>query len=97
MVHILCRVNIKWLFQCLCGQPASAIPSMNIGFVTGELERITWLLFNFFTSLVRILVSSPDRFLTQIIEEFQYSWPYSNLHIICGKCVGLDGGIRSIF
>ena len=69
---------------------------MPLEFVTGELDPIKWLLFNFFTSLVRICVCSPDRFLTQCIEEFQNSWPYSNLHIICGKCVGLDGGIGSI-
>ena len=49
-----------------------------------------------FTSLVRILVCSPDQFLTQIIKEFQNSCSNFNLHIICGKCVGLDGGIESI-
>ena len=68
-----------------------------LGFVSGELEQITWRRFNFFTSLVRILVCSPDQFLTQKIKEFQYSWPYSNLHIIiCGKYGRLDGGIGSI-
>ena len=35
---------------------------------------------------MRILLCSPDQFVTQIIEEFQYSWPYSNPHNICGIC-----------
>ena len=49
-----------------------------------------------FSKLMRILVCRPDQCLTQKIEEFQNSWPYSNLHIICGKCGGLDGGIGFI-
>ena len=66
------------------------------GFATGELDLIQWWPVKFSTSWLRILLCSPDRFLTQCIKEFQYSWPYSNLHNICGMCGWLDGGIGSI-
>ena len=52
----------------------------------GELEWITCGKFNLITSLVRIMVGRADPLLTQCIEEFQYSWPYSNPQYICGIC-----------
>ena len=59
-----------------------------------QVERITLGTFNFVTSLLRILLCTPDRFLTQIIEEFQYSWVYFNLHkyveYVCGQMVEQD-------
>ena len=70
--------------------------SSTLGFITGQLERFIWWIFNFFTSFVRILLCCLDRCLTQGIEEIPKRQPFTNLHNICGICEGLDGGIGSI-